>query len=253
MSSITTPTIQARRPDDLLAVPPILAELMADEPALVKHLQVAERYRAAGAKTVELARELEQARREDDERRKAALAAGKKPAPAKAPAVEDELRQTRRDVDLLAAALRESMGAFATRAVAFTDQAAAELERRREACEDRLRDLFRACEVAIAEHGELGGEAVWVAAVRLSGRVGHYEPGMKVNSLRRTSEAIRRLTLDLDEDLHRKGEIAEQREREAEVEARLKMPAGARVWAPGQPDKVVTEGGELVEDAEAER
>jgi hypothetical protein len=237
--------VQARRPDDLLDVPPIIRELMADEPTLVTHLHVADRYRKLVAETVELARELEAARREDDDARRQSLAAGKKPAQPRAPQVEDELRQARHDVELLAGAVRDSMAALATAAVPFLDAANAELGRRSEAALDRLRDLFMAAESAIAEHGALGAELVWVGGLRLSGRLVGYRPGTQVKAFPRTAEAVRRLSLDLNEDLRRAGEIAQAREREEAAE--LPLPPGARVWAPGERDKVVDESGEVVE------
>jgi hypothetical protein len=237
----TIPYLSVRRPDDLAAIPSVVAELMADEPELTAHLAVAERYEQMRVKATELARELEQARRDDDERRREALAAGKKPKEPRAKQVEEELLQARHDVDLLADALRSSAVAFATRAVAHVHEAAAELERRREAALDRLRDLFRAAESAIAEHGALGAEGNWIAALLLSGRVVAYRPGARTGSLPRTAESIRRLTFDLDEDVRRADEIAATREREEAAEK--PPPPGARLWAPG----------ELVEDAEAGR
>jgi hypothetical protein len=143
----------------------------------------------------------------------------------------------------LDAAVRDSMTRLATAALPFVDEAAGELERRRDACEQRLRDLFAACEAAIGEHSALGAEGLWVGQLRLAGHVTAYRPGARVAALRRTAEEIRRLSLGLDEDLHRQGEIAEAREREAEVDARMPLPPGTVVWQPGQPDKVVTEDG----------
>jgi hypothetical protein len=191
-------------------MPPIIKEVMAGEPALVEHVALAGRYRAHVTKTTELARELEEARRTDDARRRDALAAGKTPPKAKADAVEAELRQAKHDVELLDTAVRDSMQALATAAIPFLDTATAELDGRREAAEQRLRDLFAAAESALDEHAKLAGEAAWVGGLRLSGKIGPYRAGAVVKSLRRTGEEVRSLTLALDEDLHRHGEIAEE-------------------------------------------
>jgi hypothetical protein len=240
----TTPLIATRRSDDLLDLPGIVHEVMAGEPALDHHVKLAGRYRELVTKTTELGRELEQARREDDARRREALASGAKPAKPKAPEVEAALKQARHDVGLLDASVRESMQALATAAIPYTDAASAELTRRRQAAEQRLRDLFAAAESALDEHAKLAGEAVWVAALRLSGRVAGYRAGAVVKTLRRTGEEVRSLSLALDEDLRRQGEVAAQAEREEAVAKPL--PPGTRIWR-GAETLVVDEAGEAKE------
>jgi hypothetical protein len=247
------PQVTAYRPDQAIDLPAVLVELMADEPALASHVQVGDRYRALTGRAVELARELEQARRDDDERRRGALASGRRPPQPKASAIEAEFAQTRRDVELLSDAVLDSARKFASRAVAFIDEADAEGRRREAALVAGLRDLFTACDAAIVQLRELGHQQRWISELRLSGRVIPWTAGGKIAALGRTADAVLRLPLELDADLGAAAERQAQDDREAAHDSRLPAPPGSPVWAPGQPDKVTAEDGSLRDDDEAER
>jgi hypothetical protein len=249
-----TPALTGQqRPDQHLDVPSVVAELLADTKELAHHVQVTEPYRAAVAKTVELAGKFEQARRDDAERRRDAVVAGKKAPEPRAEKVAAALAEARRDVESLAGAVRDSMKALGAKARTVTDAADAELTRKREAGEERLRAMFGGLEAVLDDLRALANEHRWVSALRLHGRIEQWRAGSGgVTVLKKTSEAVRKLPVELDTDVGELAEYREQARREAEVDSRLKAVPGQVIWSPGSPDAVVGEGGEVVE-GEGER
>jgi hypothetical protein len=228
-------------------LPDRLLDAMAAEgaPEVARHRTLRENFEKAQERTVDIAAKVAQTKADDQGRREEALAAGKpRPAP-RSEKLDIELDQRREDVSLLAELLRTSAYELLVASAPFAAAALQAAEREAEASVERVRELLEAVRAALEQADKLGGEVAWIAGLDKTGIVHPWSHGTRARVLPIARQAILTAIGGLEEDLIRRQENVEARERHDDAEEK-RLPPGARIFREGKEYRA-TESGELEE------
>lgn len=184
MSTTTGKTLprydfRGRRPDArglVEPLAPLLTEKLTDAPELTQHRELVGHFQAAQAKAIELAAELEIAKREDEERRRAALTKGRKAPAPKAAGVEVQLEEARKDTEMLGQVVVESASKLLAAAMPHLAEADDESSAVVESALDETGSLIDAALAALDRSETAAGQSGWLAQLHQQGVV---SPGAK--------------------------------------------------------------------------
>jgi hypothetical protein len=222
------------------------AMLAADVPEAARHAELAGHFEKARSEAIAVATKLEQTKRDDEKRRVEALGFGKPSPSPRSEKIELELRQRRDDVRLLAELLRSSADELLLASVPFVADALTQAEREAEEAVEEVQRLLEAVRAALEEADRLGGEVGWLASLLRSGVVFPFREGTRARVLPSVRQAIGNAIAGLQEDLIRRDENVEKREREEAVEMK-RLPLGASIFKEGKEFRVVDDRGTLEE------
>jgi hypothetical protein len=235
----------SRRPDPRALsdpLPPLLVAKLADTPELRQHTELVGHFRAAEERVVTLSRELEAAKREDDERRLAALTKDRKPPAKRAEGVEAQLEEARKDAAMLGSTVVESAEKLLQRAAPLVDEADAESSARVESALDEIEDLISATLAAFDRASEAATESGWIRVFDLVGSVtpwggarGRVQPGAKARNLVVQAAGV------LTEERASASEAAAA-SKDAHEQRLRELPPGAIVCRGGQEFRVGKDG-----------
>jgi hypothetical protein len=231
-------------------LPDVVVGLLADTPELKRHGDLARHFERRRAEAIALAAELEAAHREDEQRRRSALARGRKTPAVKADGVAAELETARSDTSALAEMLRESADELLAASVAVLPEAKVRATKARDDALAEAETLAAAVVAALDRADEAAAETGWVAGLLGSGRCFPYRAGQRASASRDASSAARSLPALLAEDRARQMEQREAAERERQHEETLKLPPGSTIWRGGE-TLVVGPSGVVGDEADA--
>lgn len=240
----------ARKPSAAALVDPlapILTEKLADTPELRQHRELTGHYTVAVERVTALARELEQVKGEDAERRLAALSKGRRPAKPRADAVEAQLEEARGDVEMLAQVVIESATKLLRVAVPHLDDAAEEARGAVEAALDEVASLIAAATTALDRAEQLAGASGWLAGFVRDGVVVPWREGQRARPAPSVAQLLGQAGEALAFDRNR---VADERERieQERAEQLASLPPGTVIWQ--GPDTVVVGQETEAEDGE---
>lgn len=231
-------------------LPKMLSDAIADAPEARRHREVAANYGAAKEKVRELEEKLQQARADDEDRAREALAAGKaRPAP-RSPKYETERDQAADDRRLLAEAIvgTATIDGTATAllrvAVERLPDVLERAEQEKEAALVDVSDSIDAVVRALDRGDEVAGVSGWLTEVAQSGIAKPFRLGPQANVSPKARGKIRETRDGFEEDRFLVAERLAAREREEASE--LPLPVGSVVWRDAR-SFVVGADGELEE------
>ncbi|HZN10238.1 MAG TPA: hypothetical protein VFC61_01095 [Blastocatellia bacterium] len=249
MSTTTGKTLprydfRGRRPDArglVEPLAPLLTEKLTDAPELTQHRELVGHFQAAQAKAIELAAELEIAKREDEERRRAALTKGRKAPAPKAAGVEVQLEEARKDTEMLGQVVVESASKLLAAAMPHLAEADDESSAVVESALDETGSLIDAALAALDRSETAAGQSGWLAQLHQQGVVSPWREGQRAMPAPSVRQLLGQAKAALDYDRGQGKDRRERMERER-AEAMANLPPGQEVWAAGKTLRVSEQG-----------
>lgn len=225
-------------------VPPLLLKLAAEREEVARHENLAARYVEARTRLVALGSKLEEARRLDLAEERAAAETGRKKKVEKAPKVEHEIEEARREVEVLAELIEESAVALLRAVVPYLAAADEEASAKVEAALTEARDAIVAAQHRFEEAATLAGEADWIVMLRRTGTTYPWTGGKGAERTPRAAALVREAITAYDYDREQRTRNLAKRDEEEAVEAKLPLSPGSVVWRGGE-TFIAGEDGEL--------